>query len=263
MPKFTAIGREQFSKLRWIRPQNSAFAAQETTAPIVAAELAKIIPLMPVAFVRHNDQFQLSALLSFVAGRNMFIGPNGNWLGGYVPSSIRSYPFKLIRPEPSADPVLCLDQESGLVTDDPKLGEEFFAPDGSVAPPLKAILDFLGEMDRNRAATQLAVASLEQQGVIMPWPITVQTPEGQKMLDGLFRIDEAAMNALPEDQFAKLRATGALPIAYGQLFSMSQLSVFQKLAELQAKLAPKPPAPLPDTLDKLFDTSNNEHLRFD
>ena len=35
------------------------------------------------------------------------------------------------------------------------------------------------------------------------------------------------------------------------------------LAELHAKLAPKPPAPLPDTLDKLFDTSNNEYLRFE
>ncbi len=263
MPKFIAISRDPLSKLRWIRPQNSAFAAAEITAPIVAAELAKVIPSMPVAFVQHNGQFQLSALLSIIAGRNMFIGPNGNWIGGYVPSSIRSYPFKLIRPEPNADPVLCVDQESGLVTEDPKLGEQFFTPDGNVAPPLKTILDFLSELDRNRAATQIAVASLEQQGIIVPWPITVQTSEGQKALDGLFRIDEAAMNALPEDQFAKLRATGALLIAHGQLFSMSQLSVFPKLAELHAKLAPKPLAPLPDTLDKLFDTSNNEYLRFD
>ena len=263
MPKFTAISREQFSKLRWVRPQNFSFAAQEMTAPIVAAELARIISTMPVAFVRFNNQFQLCALLSIEAGRNMFIGTSGNWLGGYVPSWIRSYPFKLIRPEEGADPVLCIDQDSEVITDNPTAGEEFFTADGAVAPPLKAILDFLGELDRNRAATQIAVASLEQQGVIVVWPLVVKTPQGEQQLEGLYRIDEPAMNALPQELFAKLRATGALPIAYGQLFSMSQLSVFQKIAKLNAQLVPKAPAPLPDTLDKLFDASNSEYLRFD
>jgi hypothetical protein len=263
MPKFVAIQRDPFARLRWTRPQNSSFAAQDTTAPIVAAEIGKIVPSMPIVFVKYNDQFQLSALLSLTAGRNMFVGPNGNWLGGYVPAAIRSYPFKLIRPGEGADPVLCIDEESDAITDNQSAGEEFFSTDGSVAPTLKALLDFLAELDRNRAGTQIGVASLEQAGVIVPWPILVKAEQGEQKIEGLFRIDEAALNSLPEDRFARLRATGALPIAFGQLFSMSQLSVFQDLMRLQTQLAPKPLAPLPDTLDKLFDMGNNEYLRFD
>lgn len=263
MPKFVAIGREQFSKLHWTAPQNYGFAVQATVAPITAAEIARVIPAMPMCFLRQNNQFQLAALMSLAPSRNMFVGPNGQWLGGYVPASIRSFPFKLIRPQGSADPVLCIDEESGLVTNDAATGEAFFDPDGSVAPKLKSLLDFLGEVDRNHHATQIAVASLEQAGVITEWPLMIKNEQGEQKIEGLFRIDESSLNALPEDRFAKIRATGALPIAYGQLFSMLQLSVFQNLMKIQSQLAPKPVGPLPDTLDKLFDSSNNEYLRFD
>ncbi len=263
MPKFVAIGREQFAKLRWIAPQNSSFAAKDTVAPIVAAEIARVIPAMPICFFRANDQLQLGALLSLAPGRNMFVGPNGQWLGSYTPSSVRFYPFKLIKPDGAADSVLCIDQDSGLITDNVSVGEEFFTADGNVAPKLKGLLDFLGQLDQAHAATQIAVASLEQAGVIAEWPLVVKNEKGEQKVDGLFRIDEAALNALPEDKFAKIRATGALAIAYGQLFSMSQLSIFQNLMKLQSQLAPRPPGPLPDTLDTLFDMGNSEYIKFD
>jgi hypothetical protein len=263
MPKFAAVSHERHAAQRWPRPRNFLHRAKDATVPIVTAELAKIVPSGPIAFIQTGQRFQLVALLSITPGKNMFIGPDGRWLVGYIPADIRSYPFRMLMPEGGTEPILCIDEDCKLLTGDSKEGESFFDADGSIAPALQQVLNFLGEIERSRVATQLAVGSLQQASLIVPWPIKIQTAKGEQALDGLFRVDEAAMNALSADIFEKLRAVGALVIAYAQLFSMNQLSVFRTLAELQTKLSPKRTAPLPDTLDTLFDMGNNDYIKFD
>lgn len=235
---------------------------QEATVPLVVAELARAIPAMPIAFVAVGEQFRLVAVLSVTPAKNMFVAPDGRWLGDYAPAAIRSYPFRMLLPEGAPEPVLCIDRRCELLRENSTEGERFFNSDGSIAASLEPVLRFHAELERSRAVTQLAVAALQQANLIVPWQITIRGGQGDRSVEGLFRIDEAAMNGLPVDAFDKLRAVGALPIAYGQLFSMNQLSVFRTLADLQAKLSPTTPA-MPDTLDKLFDTSDNAYLHFD
>ena len=55
-------------------------------------------------------------------------------------------------------------------------------------------------------------------------------------MEGLYRIDEAALNALPDDAFLSLRKPGALPLAYAQLMSMSQFGKLQQAAVVKAKM---------------------------
>jgi hypothetical protein len=263
MPKYVPIGRSHHQAYRWLRYPNYRFSGKDVAAPIVGAEIAKAVLSMPIAFVTRGSSFQLAAMLSAVPGMNMFVSPDGRWLSGYIPAVIRAYPFRLLTPQGEGEPILCIDEESGLLSRDDETGEPFFDTDGAVSPQLGAVLNFLGECERSRAVTDLAVAALEQANLIVPWQIKIHTEQGEQSVEGLYKIDEAALNALPTESFEKLRATGALPIAYGQLFSMNQLSVFKTLADLQAKMAPKPAAALPDTLDKLFDMGNTDVLRFD
>lgn len=263
MVRFSGISRNRHGNLRWLSPQNFSFAATEAAVPIVAAEIAKVVPCMPVVFIWQDNHFQLSAMLSITSGSNMFVAPDGRWLVGYKPAFIRSHPFRMLTPEQGGEPILCFDEDSGLAIEGGSDGEAFFSPDGGASPAIKRVLNFLGELEVSRVHTNLAVAALDQAGLIVPWPITLKTAQGDKTVEGLHRIDEIALNALPEDAFLKLRATGALSIAYAQLFSIGQLSVFEMLAKLQEQLAPKPIAPLPDTLDQLFGLTNNDMLRFD
>lgn len=65
------------------------------------------------------------------------------------------------------------------------------------------------------------------------------------MLQGLFRIDEAAFNALPLEALDALRAAGALPVIYCQLLSMQHLPVLGQLAQIRAAQN----APLPQSGD--------------
>jgi hypothetical protein len=263
MPKYVSISRDVHQKRRWLRPGNFAFVANDTVSSIFGAEVAKAALTMPIALVKHGDAFVLSAVLSLNAKSNMFVAPDGRWLGGYIPALLRFYPFRLLTPEGGTEPVLCIDEDSGLVSESGADGELFFDAEGNVSPALTTVLKFLGELERSRAATNLAVASLEQAGLIVPWPIKVKEEQGERTVQGLYRIDEAVLNALPEDIFIKLRYTGALPVAYAQLLSMGQLAVFQSLHQMQQRLAPKPVAPLPETIDQLFGLGNDETLRFD
>jgi len=263
MARLVAIDKAMHAAHKWRRPDGFGFTIREAVVPIVALELGKVAPVMPTAFIGQHGHFELAAVLSAASGQNLFVAPDGRWLGGYVPSMFRTYPFRLAKPEGVEPPILCVDESCVISADDALPGELFFGADGEISASLKQIIDFISAVERNRIATSIAVSSLAQAGVIKPWPITIKSEQGERTVNGLNCIDEAALNALPTEEFIKLRSTGALPIAYAQLLSMNQIGVFQHLAKLQTQLSPKPIAPLPDTLDKLFDASNNEYLRFD
>ena len=264
MSGFAAITRERHGSKRWLRPQGYGFAAKDATVPIVGTEVNQLLLSMPIGFVRQGDRFQLSALLSLTPGINMFINQDGSWAAGSIPAVIRSYPFRMLLPEGATDPVLCIDEDSGMVCEDTVTGEEFFAADGSVSSALQAVLKFQADLEAARKGMETAVTCLDQAGLIKPWPIRLRTENGEdRTIVGIYRIDEETLNVLPGDAFARLRASGALTIAFGQLFSMGRLSVFKSLADLRTRLAPKPVAPLPETLDHLFQLEASDKIRFD
>jgi hypothetical protein len=238
MPAYAVVSRQTHAGKGWRRYDGYGFAAGEALLPLVGAEFARAAVAMPIAFVGQDGVFRPMAVLSLVPGRNLFVGPDGKWLGGYVPAVLRGHPFALHRPAGSDQAVLCVDEASGLVVDAATPGAEpFFDADGAPAPPVKAVLDFLVQIDANRSATGRAVAALAAAEALTPWSLEVETPEGRKAVAGLFRVDEARLNALDGETFLGLRAAGALPLAYAQLLSMGQLSVFQTLAQLQVQLA--------------------------
>ena len=141
MPQFAAVSRERHANKKWLRYTNLAFTAGEAIAPIVGTELAHAALAMPCAFVQQSGRYVLAAVLSFPGGRNMFVAPDGRWLGRYIPAVFRLYPF-LLRPSKGTDGVvLCVDEESKLVVDGNSAGEEFFDAQGNPATVLKPVFE--------------------------------------------------------------------------------------------------------------------------
>jgi len=234
-PQFIAITAEKFSGKAWRRYTGYAFAAGENLVPLFAAELAQAVPAMPLCFVQIDDGFQLVAVTALQPGVNLFVAPDGRWLGAYVPAALRGYPFRLVKPQDRADSVLCIDEASGLVVDAGQ-GETFFDEDGRPSKALRDVLELLSQAERSRMAAQAAVDALAAAGLIQAWPLNIQQGEQNVPVTGLYRIDEAALNALENEAFFTLRRLGALPVEYAQLLSMNQLAVLQQLAQIQAKL---------------------------
>jgi hypothetical protein len=262
MARFGVVSRESHGNKHWCRPRNYGFVGAQALAPIVAAELGAAALSMPLAFLEEGGRFTIVAVLSVVSGQNMFVAPDGRWLGSYVPAGFRVYPFRMLRQQGTDKLVLCADEESGLIVDAGPVGEKFFDDAGGISPALKPIFDLLIEVERSHWATNLAVAALAEAGVIRPWDIKVKSEQGQQAIRGLHRIDEGALRGLPNDVFLKLRDASALPVAYTQLLSGGQLRIFGHLAGLRQQLAPPPMPTMPESLDNLFERPGDT-LRFD
>jgi hypothetical protein len=242
MTQIAAITKQNHADKSWTRYSSYTFASKSSIASLVGAEISHALTAgLPMAFVKEQDRFFLAAVLSLTPGTNLFVAQNGKWLGEYVPSVFRSYPFTLARAEGKENLILCVDEDSGLVNEDKNAGEPFFDDSKELSKPVKDILQFLTRVEQNKTAAFAAVASLAKAGVITEWPLKIKHGDQEKPITGLYRIDEAKLNSLDDEQFLKIRKAGSLPIAYAQLLSMGNIQVFEKLAKVQEQAAVKTP----------------------
>ena len=135
-------------------------------------------------------------------------------LAAMYPRPCGSIPFVSARREGTDQVSLCIDEDSGLIVDADASPDtsKFFERDGSPSAALKAIWQFVQQIEQARVVTNLAVAALAECRVIAPWPLTVHDGNQQVAISGLFQIDEAALNALDDETFRKLRKASALVI---------------------------------------------------
>jgi hypothetical protein len=262
MVNIVPVDRRRHSGKGW-RPSHAyAFASSQSAVPLVGAEFAAAAVAMPIAFMQHEGRYVAVAVLSPIQGRNFFVAPNGHWLGNYVPAALRSYPFRLARAEDSDQFMLCIDEDSGWVVD-ANVGEgvaKFFEEDGSPSAGAQAIVGLLKEIEQNRATTELAMTDLAEAGVIQPWPLHIKEGDQEVAVKGLYRIDAAALAALDDETFLKLRRSSALTLAHAQLISLQTLGVFQQLRAVQERLAQQA-KPLP-SVSSLFPTDDGGTIRF-
>ena len=257
MPNLTAVTFEQLGNKFWKRFDSYAFTSEQNIAPLVLAELPKALKTFPLCFIKQGEGYVLVALQSFTPQQNLYVNHKGQWLASYVPSCFRSYPFRLAKPADRDALILCVDADSGLITDTE--GEPFFQENGSFSESVVGIVDFLKKVERNRIVTQQAVAELTNANVICEWPLKIKDGDEVTPIAGLYRIDEARLNSLDEFTFLKLRKAQSLPIAYAQLFSMENTSVLRKLAGM--KRYEQPPEFKEEDLERLF--SGDDLIRFD
>lgn len=231
MPSYLPVTRERHAALRWRRYANFTFAAADTVAALVAAELPRAAMSLPIAFAEQGGAYLPVAVLGLQSGNNAFVAADWRWVGQYVPAVFRAYPFRLAQTD-DGQRVLCVDEDSGLIGNWPA-GEAFFGENGDPAPALRDILAFLTTLEQNRTITLAACEALHVHALIQPWPITIKTENGERQIGGLYRIDEAALNALPADALFEIKAAGALSIAYCQLLSMQHLPLLGQLVDAQ------------------------------
>lgn len=255
MSEYHPLSPQRHGQRSWSRFTGYAFAATDAVCPLVMHEIPNAALSMPTAFVRQDHDYALVAVQGLEPGRNLFVGPAGHWLGGYIPAFYRSYPFRLV-PLEDAKAVLCVDEASGLVSDHAHGGEPFFAADGELARPVVEVRDFLAGAQRARLATATVCATLAKLDLLRAWPLQLKMADGgeSREVQGLFCVNETALNALPADALVALRDSGALAVAYTQLLSMQQLPKLGRLLEMHAGKGGSQASPLfaADDLDLGF-----------
>ena len=238
----TPISQSAFGSKRFKRYDSYAFAAKDAIAPLVLKELVRACMVMPIGFAKVQEAFVPVVVLGLGNEKNLFVAPDGRWVGRYVPAAYRGYPFVLAN-GPQDKQILCFDDSSGLLTDTE--GEPFFNEDGKPTDGINDVLNFLTQLAVNRQATQRVCALLAEHNLIEPWPIKLKGEEQapERNLEGLFRVNEAAFNQLEEKPLHALHQGGALPVIYCQLLSMQHLPVLGEL--VKAREAAEQQAALP------------------
>lgn len=267
MANLKPVSRQSHAGQVWRRLATFSFAAKDSYVPIAGSELGRAVTTLPVAFMEASGQFMPVALLSLTPGQNLFVAPNGKWLGTYVPIFYQSYPFRLLRMPETDKYGLCVDEDAQGLSDAALSTEFFYDADGNLSAATKAVFDALVQFEQHRIATQAAVAALVAEGVICPWPIKLRDGENERTVGGLHRVDEKALGQLEDDAFLRLRKAGALVIAYAQLMSMGHLAVFSQLQQIHqqaSQFASPQQAPSPGpSQQSSFVMVEPESLRFD
>lgn len=217
----------------WKRPTRYFYAAEDVVAPVVMAELSHVLTNMPLAFVHADEQapYQLMAVQSLQPGINVYVAPDGRWLGQYVPAFYRCYPFRMMAIGSTTQTALCVDTSLGCFMEQAnEEAEPLFAEGGELSDSFETLKTFLTAFEKNRLRTTQCVAELSAAGLIEPWPVHlshtethVSEAETAQDVKGLHRINEAKLKALPAETLSELAASGALSVAYAQLFSEQRL----------------------------------------
>lgn len=229
MANYQPVSYQTFGGKFFTRSQHYLFSAADMFCQVSITEMPRAVHHAPLAFLQGDDGFVPVMLQGLQQGENAFVSGDGRWLTPYIPALYRSYPFRALRAD--ADTlVLCFDMDSGLLAPG---GEAFFAEDGQPTVFIQQINHFLQQCELDRQRTLALVKLLQQHGLIVPWQLTLQDGDKKRALDGVFRVDEAALNALPAEQLVALRDAGALPMAYMQLLSMHHMSTLAELVRVR------------------------------
>lgn len=248
----TPISKVTFKHKRFKRYDSYAFAANDVVASLVLRELVRASVALPIAFARIQDKLTPVAIQGFEGQKNLLVATDGRWIGRYVPSVYRGYPFSLAN-DAQGRKILCFDDSSGLLIEEG--GEPFFSADGKPTDGINNVLNFLTQVASNRQVTEQVCALLDEQGLLEPWSIKVNAQpdaqnEGQQehmqeqvelekktqesdtyQLNGVLRVNEAAFSRLGKDDLYTLHQAGALSAIYCHLLSVQRLPELGKLAD--------------------------------
>lgn len=230
------ITRERHGEKKWLRFKNLSFATEASLTPVGISETLNAARVFPLGFVEIAGRLSLSAIMGLKAGQNLFVGANGRWLAQHLPIAFQHYPFSLGKAGDQNN-ALFVDEASGLLIDN-AVGEEgfpVFDAEGNATAETKQVLEQLGTARRGFEVVQHACAVIAAKGLLEPWPVVYKENDKEIRIEGIQRISEPALNALPAAELVALREAGGLAIAYCQLFSIGNVGTLMQLMAARAK----------------------------
>lgn len=267
MAKWQVVSKEKHAKSGWLSPTNYEQAKSTGLAPLTAAEVSHALPFYPLAFAKlSDDQFQLCAIFSLKNGENLFLNKDNRWLVPYVPAALRSYPFSMMETS-SGSHVLAVDVESAFFKDAATAKDNrILTEQGEADESLSQLLDFMRQRMAQQQTTDKAVQLLIDHSLLEPWTVKVHSDNGElleQQLPGLYRANEESLKALTPDTLSYLMQSGALGLAYSQVFSQPRLKDLQARFNIKQQQQQQQNANLDQIdFDKMFDGDSEDIFSF-
>ena len=225
-------GRHRDLGLR--RQRDCRYFAGHLSIPLWSAEVVAACRSLPIGILRQRGGLLPVAITGLRHRENLFVRADGRWQADYLPAQVRNHPFRYAQRTGDPDTAVL-----ALVEDDPALirasgvsggtWEALFNEHDEPGPPVeRARQRFQALMRTEYAARILAVC--EALDLLVPWEIASEDPDSGRTihLDGVLRVDETRLNALSNQDFARLRRHGGLLLIYAHLISVPVLAALKQ-----------------------------------
>lgn len=223
--------------LGW-RPQRSYdFAQSLTLQPVGVMEIAKVSQSMPVAFAKNGRNWGAIAVLGPPDGSNLYVDNGGRWLGGYIPSGLRFYPFKYNEMQLHLWPNFVAESVA-------EKGVEPFFKGNSLTAAVQSVAIALGGLSKTDAEAQPVFELLMKVGALVPWALPAPRDVGAvATYPSLFQLDRARFDDLSDENWLSLRRYKSHSWLYAHLESLSLASRFPAMAARKSAAKDAPPSP--------------------
>ncbi len=246
--KVVPVNKERHAAKKIKEASGFAFASGFHIAYVTMQEFARSASIFPIVFLedKEKDEFRPVVLLGLNAGENLFVGKDGKWQASYVPAIIRRYPFALAPAGNEGQYVVCIDEESSLVSDTE--GAALFEG-GQPTQVIENVKRYLSELQQMDTITREFCKYLQANNMFTPLNMRVREASRVKNISGCYVINEERLNNLSDDKFIEIRAKRYLPALYAHLISLAQTERLVSLhedahpAEGAAGETPAPKAP--------------------
>lgn len=198
------------------------FVRASVSASIGTAELASACTEFPCVMARTaQGRWSLLAITGLEAGKNLFVGPNGEWQGTHLPSTLATWPFRLVAQNDEPGRFLVAVHTPALSAD---RGDPLFDESGAESAWLSEQLRNLSAVDASLNETSRQIEVLEQAGLLQERSFQAVLADGRELeLNGFWAVDEAKMSQLDAATVHTLHTTGALVLATLHLLSLRRL----------------------------------------
>ncbi len=231
MTQFVALHPQLHQQLRVDTRRIEALGAEQHLVPVVLSEFLKLVVHYPIVFSKNSEtgQFVCSALLGFSAGENLF-WRKGQWQSIYTPLQIMRQPFFV--GEQQGQILICIDVESELLKTGE--GEAIFDNKGQETSYLQQAKTRLAALINGESETQAFINNLLSLNLIMPMALDISfANQQQQRIQGLYTINEEALEQLTSEQLLQLQQQGYLKPIYTMIASLGQIyALIQKKNEL-------------------------------
>lgn len=217
--------------------QNYRHVSNQNMVPLVASEFLQASTNFPIVFVKQEEtgKFKSVALLGLNNDENLIFS-NGKIHSNYIPANVRRYPFAAAaKNAQESEMILCIDENSALLSE--KSGVKIFEDNGQPSKSTQEVSEFLTDLLAKDAATDTFIDFLVEHDLLQAAEVKIQLgEEGDRKLNGLYKIDEEALNELSDEMVLTLYQRRYFAAIYAHLASLNQ---FNRLLQLKANFTPE------------------------
>lgn len=230
---------EKHGKLRLSNSKDFTRHKTENFVPVVFQEFYRLATEFPLVFVRNSQtgDFVPGAMMGLNKGTNLYCQTR-EWQPAFIPTSFTLTPLSVSRLDPHSDEAdIAIDEQSPLLSE--TVGEPLFQTDGLATDFLKKRIDHVVRVAQQSLQAVALCRYLAEKRLLTSLPLKLQYTENSPRyeVEGVFMIDEEALEKLSNEEFQELRERGLLPLIYSHLTSLQQIGRLTRLQH-QADLAP-------------------------